>query len=146
MNEHEPQFRLLNRDEILQADDFEYRLVDVPEWAAGDPNARVRVRSLAGEERDQLEARMVKFKGQEAEVNTDAFRNFRAGLVAMSIIDGDGNRLFTDADVEALGRKSSKALQRVFNVCQELSAFSEEDIAELTGDLEQDPTEGSSSD
>jgi hypothetical protein len=140
------EFRLLTKDEILQADDFEYRLVEVPEWAGGDASARVRVRSLSGEERDQLEARAVKFRGQKPEVNTDALKNFRANLVSLSIVDDAGERVFSDKDVDALGRKSSKALQRVFNACQELSAFSEEDIAELTGELSEDPTDGSSSD
>lgn len=133
--------QLLTRDSILSADDFSYEIVEVPEWGGS-----VRIRGLSGEERDQLEARMVRVQGQKTELNTDAFRNFRAAFLAMSIVDQDGKRLFTDRDVEALGRKSSRAVQRVFNACQKLSAFTDEDIAEITGEMAEDPTDGSSSD
>lgn len=119
---------LLNRDQILAAQDVEYKVIDVPEWGGS-----VRVRSLSGSGRDQLEAHMTRAAGTSVEINTDGFANFRAMFVAMSIVDAEGNRIFTDSDVAALGEKSSKALQRVYNACMELSAVTEDDVKELVG-------------
>lgn len=132
---------LLGRDQILAVNDFEYELVEVPEWGG-----TVRIRGLSGSERDQLEASMIRARGRTTEVNVSALSTFRARLVAMSIVDDQGRRVFKDTDIDALGKKSSKALQRVFNACQKLSAFTDEDIQELTEELAEDPTDGSSSD
>lgn len=132
---------LLTRDAILSAQDHVYEIVEVPEWGGS-----VRVRGLTGSERDQFEAGMIQYKGKRQEVNQSAMSRFRARLVSMTIVDGDGKRLFNSSDVEALGAKSAKALQRVFNVAQRLSGFTESDVQELTEELAENPTEGSSTD
>jgi len=61
------------------------------------------------------------------------YSDLRAKLIVRSIVDGDGNRVFTDMDVRALGRKSASALQRIFEVCQRLSRLTDEDVDELVG-------------
>jgi hypothetical protein len=113
----------LTRKEILQAGDLEIEDVEVPEWGGV-----VRVRGLTGEERDALEMAMITRKGKSIEIQGS---NFRARLVAMSVVDERGERIFSDSDVAALGNKSGHALQRVFEVAQRLSGFSEADVEEL---------------
>lgn len=128
----------LTRDEILAAQDIAYETVSVPEWG-GD----VRVQSLTGSARDKLEARFSDARGR---MDSSKAQDFRAAYVAQAIVDADGVLLFSDADIKALGKKSSRALQRVFDVAARLSAVSPGDVDGITEDLKTDPNGDSGSD
>jgi len=117
--------RYLNRDEILKLNDLPVEEVYVPEW-----DAWVRVRGLTGAERDAFEQSIVETRGKNTRMN---LRNIRAKLVALCVVDEQGNRLFSDEDAELLGRKSAAALNRVFEVAQRLSGLRPEDVEELAG-------------
>jgi len=117
--------KLLTREAILQAEDLPTEDVEVPEWGGV-----VRVRGLTGAERDAFEQSIVEQRGKNTRMN---LRNIRARLVALTVVDEEGNRLFSDDDVEALGRKSAAALNRVFEVAQRLSGLRPEDVEELAG-------------
>lgn len=118
--------RMLTRDLILSALDLPTKVVDVPEWKGS-----VTVRAMTGKERDSFEASMIAEKG---ETRGAKFNNLRARLCAMVIVGADGrSSLFTEKDVMALGEKSARALNRVFDVARELSGFSEADVKELEG-------------
>lgn len=116
---------ILTRDQILGADDIQTETVDVPEWGGS-----VLVRGLSGTERDALEAEVVQANNDGS--TSLELKNLRARLVSLSVVDEDGERLFSDRDVEMLGQKSAHALQRVFAVAQRLSGLQREDIEELT--------------
>lgn len=117
--------RLLTRAEILGVDDIATQDVPVPEWGGA-----VRVRAMSGLERDTFEQSLQERKGTDVSWN---FSNMRARMVQMTVIDADGQLLFTDADVEALGKKSVAALQRVFLASQKLSNMRPEDVEKLVG-------------
>lgn len=128
---------ILGREQILSAQDLEKELVEVKEWGGA-----VYVRALTGIERDAFEASMVDQRGKSRTIN---LKNLRARLCALTICDEEGNRLFSDADVEELGKKSAAALTRVFEVAQRLSGLSQEDVEELGKPSEDGPNEGSTS-
>ena len=111
---------VLKKDEILNCNDLVTEIVSVPEWSG-----EVIVRCLTGEERDELESLVVQEKS-EGDRKVD-LSNFRARLIALSAIDEKGDRLFTIEDVIKLGKKSAKALDRVFNVAERLSALRNQD-------------------
>ncbi len=115
--------RFLTREEILQVQDLPVEDVHVPEWGGW-----VRVRGLTAEERDRLEASILEGQGKHTRVKME---NVRAKLVAMTVVDEEGNRLFTDEDVAALAKKSATAMQRVFDVAMRLSGLTEEAMEEL---------------
>jgi hypothetical protein len=125
---------LLTREAILAANDLKFEDVPVPEWG-GD----VRVLELTAAQRDKLEALStdIKVENGKAEASVDLNKmledSFRARLAAWSVVDENNKRIFTDADMAALGAKSSSALQRVYNVAMRLSAFTPEDVEELVG-------------
>jgi len=119
---------LLTRDAILAAPDLLTEEVPVPEWGG-----TVLVRGLTGTERDAFEEEMITGKGKNRDVN---LANFRARLIVKSVVDKGGKRLFTQADMVALGGKSAAAIQRVFQVAMRLSGMSEEDVEELTKNSE----------
>jgi len=105
---------LLSREAILKADDLPCVDVATPEWGG-----EVRLRMLTGAQRDAFES---SFADEGAK-----FVNFRARLVALSAVGPDGRRIFSEADVAALGDKSGAALDRVFRAAQELSCMRVED-------------------
>jgi hypothetical protein len=68
---------------------------------------------------------------------------FRSGLLARTLCDKDGNRMFSDdpAELVAVGSIISPILvERAFNAARKINAFSEKDIQELEknsdGDLQ----------
>lgn len=130
---------LLGRDEILGADDLKTKDVPVPEW-----NGEVRIRTLTGEQRDDYEASMIEMKKDGTPKRN--VKNVRARLVALCIVNERGEQVFNPSDIVQLGRKSAAALDRVATACQELNAFSDEDIEELAQGFNSDPSEGSTSD
>jgi len=128
---------LLTRDAILAAPDMLTEEVPVPEWGG-----TVLVRGLTGTERDAFEEEMITGKGKNRDVNLS---NFRARLIVKSVVDKSGKRLFTQADMVALGGKSAAAIQRVFQVAMRLSGMSEEDVEELTKNSEPGQSDSSTS-
>lgn len=130
----------LSRDDILGAADILFETVPVPEWK-GD----VILRGLTGEERDAWEAsrrqiRNLGTKQQEIVPNSD---NARASLLVKCIVDESGERRFTDRDAPALGAKSGRVLDRLWDVAARLSGITEEEEEELAGNSEA-PTSGAS--
>lgn len=128
----------LTRDVILEAEDLLYEDVEVPEWGG-----TVRVRGMTGAERDAFESEVVEQRGKKARLN---MQNFRAKLVARSVVDEEGKRLFSDKDAHNLGKKSAAALDRVFGVAQRLSGLSDKDVEELVENFDNGQSDGSTSD
>ncbi len=128
---------LLTRDAILQVQDLPTERVHVPEWG-GD----VLVRALTGAERDRFEQSIVEQRGKSTRMN---LQNIRAKLVALTVVDEQGNRIFKDEDVKWLGNKSAAALDRIFEVAQRLSGLRDEDVEELAKNSESDLSDDSTS-
>ena len=129
----------LSKDAILGAEDSKTVTVEVPEWR--DPvtgDCKVRIRGLDGEGLDAYQASIRQFrprldgKGMELVLVQD---NTHAVLLVKCLVDEHGERIFTDADASALGKKNGKVLDRLFDIASDLSGLSEE---------EQDAIEGNS--
>lgn len=125
---------VLTKEQILGADDIKTETVSVPEWG-GD----VLVRGLSGVERDAYEMAVYRPDGKL----TSSPRNIRSQLVARSVVDENGKRVFTSLDAEQLGKKSGAALDRVFEVAARLSGIRKEDIEEIAKNSQDDQSEGS---
>lgn len=117
----------LSRDQIVEADDVEYAVVACPEWG-GD----VRLRSIRGTQRDAYEASLVVEKSGSRSMN---LRNARAKLVILCAVDEAGALLFSSDDLNALGRKNAKPLDRLFDECKRLTGLSDDDVDKLTEDF-----------
>jgi hypothetical protein len=136
--------KLLSRDEILNAEDRATEVVEVPEWGGS-----VTIRALSGTERDRFETESVSYGRTNQgglQISGVQTNNVRARLVALSVIDADGKRMFSDKDVLALGDKSAAALNRVFEAAQQLSRISQRDVEVLTADLKGGPNGTSGTD
>jgi len=111
---------ILSKSDIFSARDIKTITVAVPEWGG-----EVLVKTLTGTERDNFEQSLI---GDDRKVSmTDA----RARLCAASIVDEEGSRLFTDADIAALGQKSGKALDRVYSAASRVSGLTAADFEEM---------------
>jgi hypothetical protein len=108
------------KDQILSAEDRPSEEVPVKEWGCS-----VWVTTLAGTDRDDWERWITDAEGK---VTT---ANIRARLLVRCLADEPGNRLFTDEEAVALGRKSAAVLDRLFTIAQRLNGLSRKDVAEL---------------
>jgi len=122
--------KLLNRNDILNIRDLTPVEVEVPEWGGS-----VMVRGLTGSERDKFELSITEQKGKNTVVNLE---NVRVKLVALTVVDEDGNRIFTDSDITELSKKSATAIVKVFEVAQKLSGLAPEDVERLAENLKND--------
>lgn len=118
---------LLSRNQIVEADDVEYETVACPEWGG-----EVRLRSIRGTQRDAYEASLVVEKSGSRSMN---LRNARAKLVILCAIDETDALLFSAEDLNALGRKNAKPLDRLFDACKRLAGLSDDDVDKLTEDF-----------
>ena len=124
---------ILNRQQILEADDYEFEDVPVPEW-----DGVVRVGTISANERDMFE-KSITIERDDGKIG--AIREtIRARLCAATIVDEDGNKLFTQDDIDVLGAKSAKAVDRVFAVAKKLNGIGEVDVKELEGKSEAVPS------
>ena len=108
------------REQILAADDLGSEDVEVPEWGDG---LTLTVRGLnAGEVEEFGRA-----------VNDGKLDNLLAKMVSKVVMNGDGKRMFTDDDVEALAAKSHIPLQRLFQAAQRVSGLDDDEEATDAG-------------
>jgi hypothetical protein len=106
----------LTKEQILEASDLQNLQVEVPEWGGS-----VFVRSMTGADRDAFEASMVTVNADGSRMPD--MRNLRAKLVALTLVDAAGNRLFDVSDIPRLSLKSAAALERVFEAAQRLNGL-----------------------
>lgn len=129
---------ILNKDQILEANDLKTEEVEVAEWGGS-----VIVRTMTGTDRDAFENTLVK-EDDSGKVVRD-MDNMRVKLLAMTIVDDAGNRLFESADIAMLGRKSSAAIERVYAVAARLNGIGAAAEAEAAKNSEAAPSGDSTS-
>lgn len=121
----------LSKAAILAAKDV--RLSDevpVPEWGGG-----VYIKTLSGLERDAFEESYAEQK----------MRAFRVRFLVLTLCDEGGERLFSDGDYDALGKKSSVVINRLFEKAWSHNAFTSEAVESLGKDSPSAQSEGSTS-
>lgn len=121
----------LSKKAILAAKDTKLKgPVAVPEWG-GD----VYFRTISGLERDQFEDAYSEQK----------MKAFRARFLVLTISDENGDRLFADNEIEALGQKSSVVINRLFDEAWQHNAFTQEAVDALGEGSSPGRSEGSTS-
>jgi len=124
---------MLTKEQILTADDLKTEEVDVSEWW-GDT---VLIKLMDGTAKDEFE-QLLSDEGRKV--------NVRAKLCALTICDLNGNLLFSDKDIAALGKKSSEPLDKIAMAALKLNGMSPEAIEELEKNSQSARSEGSISD
>ena len=111
---------ILTKADILKAVDNRTKKVDCPEWGGS-----VLVSTMSGFARDQFEGSIV---GKGGGTNTT---NIRAKLAVATVVDEQGNLIFNEKDIAALGKKSAVALDRIFSASQELNKITDDDVEDM---------------
>ena len=108
---------LLSKEQILSNNKLKYE--DVEAWGGV-----VRVSVMSGKAKDMF----------EQTVNNNGIvdiRNIRAKLAAATIVDEQGNLLFSEKDIEALGLLSCDDLDKIAAVAQRLNILTDKDVEKL---------------
>jgi len=118
--------KTLSRSDILNATSrLKTETIELPEWGGS-----VVVRELTGAERDAWEASIITSDGAQS---PETMRNVRAKLIVKTIIDDEGELLFTDDDIDRVGALSGSTLNKIFEVACRLSALTAAEMDELEG-------------
>jgi len=104
---------LLDKMGILNAPDLKRETVPVPEWSEG---ATVIVQEMTALDRDRL-------RREQTALPEGNPLNLAARVLVRCLITADGSRLFVDEEAEALGRKSTIVLDRLFGVACRLNTI-----------------------
>ena len=110
--------------ELLAVTTLPRERLDLPELGNGH---HVWIQGMSGKDRDAFEASLSKGpRGQRRNIE-----NFRARLAGLCLINEDGTRMYTSAQIEHLGNVRSDILTKIVAVAQRLSGISEADAEEL---------------
>lgn len=128
--------RLLNKAAILLADDLKHEDVEVPEWGG-----TVRVRVMTGAERDEFRTSIATEEGSVP------VGRFSVALLAATLIDEQGARLFTMEEIDQLAEKSGTSIDKPALVAMRLNGLGggavEEAVKNSEGDQSEKPGSGS---
>lgn len=127
---------LLTRVQIDTAQDIRHRYVEVPSWGGW-----VRLKSMTGRERDQFDAETYAIEQKTKSNLTD----FRCRRVARSIVDENDVRLYTDAEVEALGQKDGAVIDMLDDIVVVLSGLDQGAVERAAAALKAVTSDGTGS-
>lgn len=124
---------LLNKAAIIAASDLAHEDVPVKEWGG-----TVRVRTMTGIERDE-------FRTAIASEDGIPVGKFSAALLAATLIDENGDRLFSVDDLAALQAKSASSLDGPAAVAMRLNGLGGSAVQDASKNSEADQSADSGS-
>lgn len=124
----------LTAEQIDRANDLPTRREPVPEWGG-----EVILRTIPGTERDAFEASMGKLSVDERQWN------WRSRMLALCLVDDAGARLYSDDQVERLGKKCGAVLDRLYDVAAAMNGTSAKAVKEAEKNSESAPSGASTS-
>ena len=108
---------MLTREEILLKTSLKKEVLKVEEWG-GD----IIVSEMSGEARDVWEQSL------REKSPTGKIISPRAKLVAFTVVDEQGERVFKDDDIASIGKLSSDALEKICLVAMRLNGLGAGDV------------------
>lgn len=113
---------MLNRLDILTAEDVRYIEVEVEEWGG-----KLRLRTMTGRDR---EAFMQKIPAEGGRWPA----HFMEDFLVKCICDEKNKPILLPEDIEALSGKSGMILQQLFNAAAELNGLTSGSVEEIKGE------------
>jgi hypothetical protein len=110
------------RDQFIGASPRTFRNVEV------EGLGKVRIRSITELERAKMEAPNYTKKGT---INLDKLGDARCRLIVAAVVDGEGNPILTNNDVQFLRNKDSKIINQLAEAIGEHCGISEKDMEEI---------------
>jgi len=115
--------KMLSRDHLDAVNDRPAVVLEVPEWEGA-----VYIRALSAGDRDTLDQHMIEQGDSES-----AHVTLRCKMVAMALVDHDGNRLYSDDEVAELSAKSNSAINHICKHVMEQNNLSPNKQDDLVG-------------
>ena len=120
----------LTKEQILAVNDRLYRDIEVPEWAVNGIGEKVLVRiaGLTAKAASDFSTKLVSLddKGNVKELKMG---NFLAELLSLTLVNPETfEPLFSQENVEALGKKSASVMKRLGDIAMELSGLNEKAV------------------
>jgi hypothetical protein len=127
---------ILRRENVIKIDHLNLVSIDVSEWGevnsetGGREQTTVFVREITAAELDRYQSGLLRRRGKKSEID---MTNARAKLVVLCACDENRQRIFNDADVEWLTKKSAKVINRIYDAAVKLNNIiqDEDDSEEL---------------
>ena len=106
----------LTKEQILGADDRSFKTIEA--WGG-----EIRIKSLSLED---------SFSFDEIRKNAEGSVDDKmiVAMVACSIVDENGNKMFNADDIEKLRQKSTKTMLKIFSECMDLNTVKSGEIEE----------------
>jgi len=101
------------REKILNTDDIQEQIVDVPKWGV-----KILVKELNGRQRDKIMQSAVDSKG-----NINFEKMHSEAIIAACYDPETKEKLFEETDRDQLMGKSSAAIDTIYNVIAEMSGL-----------------------
>ena len=105
---------LLSKDQIFACQDVTTETIAMPEWGG---EVKIKAMSIG----DQIEFERLNKKSKES-------ANIVCNTLLYCCIDDNGDRLFTEADLKTLEKKSFKAIEKLFRACLSLNALNSDSL------------------
>lgn len=118
------------RKRLLGANDIKVEPIEIPAWGG-----TYYLRVISGKARESFE---------EA-YSQEKMKNFRLRFLVLTLCDQEGKPILSDADMDALGERSSVEINRVFDAAWKLNAFTQEAVDALGEGSRGAPSDASSS-
>jgi hypothetical protein len=130
---------IANREALLKLCKRRYATVDIPER-----DITVRIQSLSENEKSQYETCLIAKNGKG--IMRERLQDATRRLLALCIVDDNGDRIFTDGDLSELANLDAFVSSRIYDACQEHCGFNKGDIDETVKNTEQNNLDDSTTD
>lgn len=125
---------LLTKEQILAKRDRATRYVELPEIGGS-----VKIRALKSAELSGWQASLLDPRTGEPCIKRQ--KQARERLVAISVIDENGNLIFGKDDLESLNRLENSVIGRIATAAKEINGIDNEDYEEAVGNSEGTPAD-----
>jgi hypothetical protein len=134
---------MLSRDEIINIKDCKVKTVEIPEWGG-----TVYLHKWTGKERSLFLSKSIHENDGGAGVNWDTLFDNQVLVVALSLSDENGTKLFSTSseDLEILSSKDGNVIQMLYKEALLLNGLAKESVEEAAKNSESIPKSGSISD
>lgn len=123
----------LSKKDILSADDLQTIEKYIEEWGG-----TVRISEMSADARDYFEQYLANIARKNRDED-EQYYAIRAPLCAMCIVDEKADCIFTFGEVEKLGQKNAKAIDKIFEEANKLNKVfgqEREDVAKNSEEVQ----------